>query len=897
MDTKSNWWSAHTHSAFSALDGMTPVSQIVEKVAKAGQPALGLTEHGNMASSVQLYTSAMKHGIVPFPGVEAYILDPRANLEDKNAKRYHLGLLALNLNGYQQLIKAVTLSHTRPRFNRFPRMQLTDLAELSDVAGNDIALMTGCYFGLVQQALIIDGEAKAENIVKMYAKWFPNTFVEIQNHSICHDHDNEAQPKDDNEIVEHLLRIADRTGLPVMATQDSHYLNQADKEAHALMKRMVYGGSEDEFPGDSFHIATSDWVAEHYDAKTWNRAEEGALHLLNLNTLKIPPLDKYKAQIPALVKKPQDEVEKLCLKALADMQVRNRNQYEDRLVYELDIIRDLGMAGYFMLVFNYVQWCNEKRICIEARGSANGSLVCYLLGITQVDPIKWGLLFDRFLSRDRQTPPDIDMDIEDVSRERLVGYLERNFDTVRIGTWSKLGMREDGKGSVLVSYKSYLTKKLTDKDERAKVYTGIQTIDDVKRYSMKDYKGLKLISEMGGVYRSYGVHAGGILISGSDQKIDSFVPKMLVASSDTQVSQFDMDDVEKLGFLKLDILGQTTLSVMRTCQELIGKDNPTDFTWIPEDDTEACKILREGRTDNGIFHFEGYTKAKGGKSMGIKSTKDAIIATGLFMPGAMNTGQTELYLDRRRNIELRGKVKYIHPAFEKALKDTYGTVIFQEQVINIMRGLGMSIDGVNVFFKIVKSSGAGAVEENNKRLDKMREEFNELCLAAGIHDKDVQKAWDSTAGFVSYGFNRAHATGYGLRSYRCAYLKAHYPLEFMAALLQSWAGTDKEALYVREARRIGIRILPPDVNISGASWTLDRKYKAIRRGLVSIKGVGVGAADSIASNAPYVSVSDLICKTDTRAVTGGKTYKKDKKLNGVLAKLESAGAFKSLLEE
>ena len=357
-----------------------------------------------------------------------------------------------------------------------------------------------------------------------------------------------------------------------------------------------------------------------------------------------------------------------------------------------------------------------------------------------------------------------------------------------------------------------------------------------------------------------------------------------------------MDDVEKLGFLKLDILGQTTLSVMRTCQELVGKDNPTDFTWIPEDDTEACKILREGRTDNGIFHFEGYTKAKGGKSMGIKSTKDAIIATGLFMPGAMNTGQTELYLDRRRNIELRGKVKYIHPAFEKALKDTYGTVIFQEQVINIMRGLGMSIDGVNVFFKIVKSSGAGAVEENNKRLDKMREEFNELCLAAGIHDKDVQKAWDSTAGFVSYGFNRAHATGYGLRSYRCAYLKAHYPLEFMAALLQSWAGTDKEALYVREARRIGIRILPPDVNISGASWTLDRKYKAIRRGLVSIKGVGVGAADSIASNAPYVSVSDLISKTDTRAVTGGKTYAKDKKLNGVLAKLESAGAFKSLQE-
>lgn len=893
---KSNWWSAHTHSAFSVLDGMSPVAEMVEKVAKAGQPALGLTEHGNMASAVQLYLNAKKHGIVPFTGVEAYILDPRANLEDKNAKRYHVGLHALNFNGYQALVKAVSTSHTRPRFNRFPRLQLTDLAELSDLAGDDIALLTGCYFGLVQQGLVTDSYKKAENLVKMYAKWFPHTFVEIQNHSICHDESNQIPALNDDDIVKALVSIADSTGLPIMATQDSHYLHETDKQAHALMKRMVYGGAEDEFPGDSFHVATAEWVADHYEDAVWNRAEEGALHLLNLNKLSIPALDKYKAQIPALVKNPQKEVENICLDALAEMQVRNRKQYEERLAYELDIIRDLGMAGYFMLVYNYVQWCNEKQICIEARGSANGSLVCYLLGITQVDPVRWGLLFDRFLSRDRVTPPDIDMDIEDISRERLVGYLERTFDTLRIGTWAKLGSREDGKGSVMVSYKSYLSKKESDKEERAKMYANIQTIDDVKKINPKDYKGLLRISEMGSVLRSYGVHAGGVLISGSEQKIETYVPKMLVASSNTEVSQFDMDDVEKLGYLKLDILGQTTLTVMRNCQAMIGRENPTDFSWIPEDDAAACKILREGRTDNGIFHFEGYTKAKGGKSMGIRTTKDAVLATGLFMPGAMNTGQTELYLERRRNPDARARVRYIHDAFEKALKDTYGTVIFQEQVINIMRGLGMSIDGVNVFFKIVKSSGAGAVDANEKRLEKVRKEFEELCVNAGITGKDIQKAWDSTAGFVSYGFNRAHATGYGLRSYRCAYLKAHYPLEFMTALLQSWAGSDKEALYVREARRMGIRILPPDVNISGASWTLDRKYKAIRRGLVSIKGIGVSAADSIASNAPYDSIADLIAKCDSRAVTGGKTYLKDKKLNGVLAKLDSAGAFKSLIE-
>ena len=913
MEQKSNWFSAHTHSNFSSLDGMTPVESIVAKVAKMGQPALALTDHGNMANVVQLYLSAKKHNIISFAGVEAYLLDPDTTIEDitpsedkavNKAKRvpdrFHIGLLALDLEGYQALIKAVSLSHTRPRFNRFPRFLLSDLAELAEEAGEHIAVTTGCYFGFVQQTLVNENAKKAENIIKMYANWFPNTFVEVQNHSIVHDQDNERNPLTDEDIVAELVGMADRLGLPILATQDSHYLNGKDKKAHSLMKRMVYGGKDDEFPGDSFHIASADWMKEHYDKKTWAKVEEGSKQLLELNDFHLPPLDKYKAQIPSLVKNPYKEVATKCVTALEEMPIKSANKrkaYEERLQYELDVIKDLGMAGYFMLVWDYVQWCNQKKICIEARGSANGSLVCYLLGITQVDPIKWNLIFDRFLSRDRIKPPDIDMDIEDTSRDRVVNYLEKHFDTVRIGTWSKLGVNEEGKGSVLVSYKSYITKKPENKGKEKMLYATLQTIEDVKRFNKDDYEGLQLISEMGGVYRSYGVHAGGILISGKDQQIDSFVPKMLVASSNTEVSQFDMDDVEKLGFLKLDILGQTTLTVMRDCQEYIGRENPNDFSWIPEDDESACKILREGRMDNGIFHFEGYTKAKGGKNMGIKSVKDAILATGLFMPGAMNTGQTQMYLERRKSVDARSSVKYIHPIWEANLKDTYGAVIFQEQVIGIMRGLGMSVEGVNTFFSIVKSSGAGAVGENMIKLEKMRKEFDELCIKAGItKPKDIQTAWDSTAGFVSYGFNRAHATGYGLRSYRCAYLKAHYPLEFMSALLKSWAGTDKEILYVREARTIGVRILPPDINISKASWTLDRNAKAIRRGLVSIKGVGVTASEVIEQNAPYKDMADLLARSSGRTVTGGKTYLKDGKMTGTLLKLFEAGALDSLIK-
>ncbi len=894
----STWWNAHSHSHFSALDGMARVPDIVAKVARMGQPAVALTDHGNMAGAVQLYQSARKHGVAPFIGVEAYLLDPQASLEDKNAKRYHIGLLALNLDGYRGLMGLVNTSHTRPRFNRFPRITREDLIQLSEDAADGVVILTGCYFGLVQQTLVNQDERQAKNIVKMYAKLFPHTFVELQNHSICHDQDGEEDPFYDDDIVNQMVAMADELGLPMLATQDSHYLDQNDKIAHALMKRLVYGGVEDAFPGDAFHVPTAEWVAEHYDDDVWKKVEEGSAELLDLHALTIPPLEKFKAHVPQIVKNPSAVIGKLCREALADYEPakRKRKVYEERLIYELGVINDLGMAGYFMIVRNYVEWCHQKKVCVEARGSANGSLVCFLLGITQVDPIKWGNLFDRFLSRDRIKPPDIDMDVEDVARPRLLGYLNRTFDTLQIGNWGGLGINDDGTGSVLQTYKTHIARQMPDKEQKSLVYTTIMHVDDVKALSKADYKGLVRLGKMD-VYRSYGSHASGILLSGTDQKISDYVPHMLIASSDTHVSQFDKDDVEELGYLKLDVLGQVTLTVMRQCQEMIGIEDPTDFSWIPENDSAACKILREGRTDNGIFHFEGYTKAKGGKQMGIRTTMDAVLATGLFMPGAMNTGQTDLFLQRRKDRAEREKVKYIHPAFEAALKDTHGAVVFQEQVINIMRGLGMSLEGINTFFKVVKDSGSGATARNNERLSQVRDEFDELCRKAGIAEKDIDKAWESTAGFVEYGFNRAHATGYGLRSYRCAYLKAHYPLEFMTALLQANAGRKKEALYVREARRMGIRVLSPDVNISDVSWTLDMKAKAIRRGLLSIKGVGMAAAESLADNAPYESLDDLIERTDSRAVTGGKQYAKDGTLNGVLAKLDEIGALRSIRQQ
>lgn len=911
----SPWFHAHAHSHFSSLDAISKVGSMVDKAVAERQPALALTDHGNIGGAVQLYKGCKKAGILPFIGIEAYLLEPDATPEmlgepvkrgkDKPAplKRYHVGLLARNLDGYQALVRFTSLTHSRPRFNRFPRATLQDMMELSDAHSDDLILTTGCFFGLAQQTLIREGVPAARRIVEMYATWFPHTFVEIQNHDIEHDEDETLGIVHDNDIVDQMVEIADDLGLPVMATQDAHYCDQPQKEAHAQMKRMVYGGSEDEFPGDSFHLASTEWVQDHYDTDTWNKALQGAAHMLSLNELSIPGLDKFTAHVPQIAKAPDRQIQKLCDAALADyLNLTGRDHlldtYEDRIAYELDVVQHLGMANYFLIWDNFVRWCKAKRICIEARGSANGSLVCFLLGITQVDPIMWDVDFDRFLSKDRIKPPDIDMDIEDRHRERAVQYLGRQFNVLRIGTWAELGARdEDDKGSVLVTYKSWLSRKLkAEGDEvRAKqVYSHVQTMSDVRQISQDDYRGLRKLADAD-AYKSYGVHAAGVLLSTKELPIADFIPRMLVASSDTTVSQYGQDDVEEWGLLKMDLLGQTTLSVMRACQAMIGREDPTDFSWIPINDPDACRILREGRTDNGIFHMEGYTKAKGGKEMGIKNTADAILCSALYMPGAMNTGQTEHYIRARRDVSFRKSVEYIHPIFEKHLKPTFGAYVYQNQVMAILRDLGFDIPSINVFLKVVKDSGKGAVERNRERMAPLITMWEEACDRHEI-DEDVRdEAWASLCGFGAYGFNKAHATGYGIRSYRCAYLKAHYPLEFMSALLECWAGRDKEKVYAREARHLGIRILPPDVNISGPIWTLDRKRNAIRKGLVSIPGIGFNSADEIASNAPYTSIEDMIEKCGGRALTGGKDYLADGTMKGTLAALEGAGALDDLM--
>lgn len=950
--TKSDFFHAHLHTQFSTLDGMVKPAVMAERAHKNGDEAISNTDHGNMAATVQMYKAAKTLGMKHFPGIEGYLIDPKRDDWASPAKgadpvgRFHFIVLALNEDGYKALVEFTTKTHTRPRFNRFPRASINDLAELGMSHGENIALLTGCYFGLLQQTLVHEGIERAGKVLDMYKGWFPHTYVELQHHNIFHGGDDGVRPEfaDDDDIVNALVGLAEERDLNVIATQDAHYCDQKQKASHALMKRMTYGGGADnEFPGDSFHLASWEWIADHYTQEVWDLCEKGYRELKALNNVSIAPLDNFKPDVPRMpgVKAPKRTVRKGCEKALVqyakEMGIKESKMgvYWERLDYELDVINHLGMASYFVIWQKFAEWCRAEGIAIEARGSGNGSLVNFLLNITQVDPIIWKVDFERFLSKDRIKPPDIDMDIEDARRGDALEFLLGLFDACQIGTWGKMGSSYDEKedtekGSVLVSYlsgkrnecKAKARKIIEDRIEKAKArgdkpkdrigdadefgkamfYRKYGHIKDIRDIDDQDeYDALREIANMNSVFKSYGVHAGGILLSGEHIRIDEYIPKMLVASSDTHVSQYDMDDVEEFGLLKMDILGQATLRTMKIAQELIGVADVSSFAWIDNDDSEACKILRSGRTETGVFHQEGYTKAKGGKELKVRSTMDAVLMQALFMPGAMDSGQTSHYIRARRDRDFRNSIEYVHPIFEEHLKPTYGAYVFQNQVLAILRDMGMEIKEINMFLKVVKSSGAGAKEKNAKALLELRKTFDELWDHLGIDREHVDETWDALCGFGAYGFNKAHAAGYGIRMYRCAFLKAHYPLEYMTALLQTWAGRDKEKVYVKEARYLGLRLMPPDVNVSGDSWSLDRKRQAIRKGLISIAGIGPNTAKAIMEereiNGEYESLEDMAKRLPGRALTGGKKFLDTGVISGHIQKLYDAGALDSLGEE
>lgn len=886
---RSDYFPIHAHSEFSALDGMGTVAEMVATVVGHGQPGLALTDHGTMAGVLQLYKHCMREGIAPFPGSELYVVTDATDDEAKQ-HRFHMGMVALSYRGYQTLVKLSSRSHTRERFHRKPLIDYADLSALHEAGlTSDLAITTGCYFGIIQQALVNDGYEKALRLTKMIAKWFPNTFVELQHHDIYADDHN------DDDIVDALIDIADETGLPMVYGQDSHYCDREHQAAHDLMKDICYFGDNDDnrFPGGPYHLASTKELHEQWAGPVWDRIEEGHSLLLDMNNVTLPALDKYKFMVPAVAKTPDKKLRDMAVNAKRLRTAAKAGQeaeYVGQMNHELEVIKEMGFANYFLIVSDLCQWMRQEGIVFNIRGSANGSLVCYLVGITEVDPIQWGTSFKRFLSLARKKPPDIDIDIASGDRERVIARLRALFPTmVAIGTYGHMGLNiqydefgeEDLTGAVMVQYMAAMRKKLGDKFD-GKVKPGHR-------------KPLDELSNLA-VRRSLGVHAGGYVLPTAEQPIDAYLPTALVPSSGTTVTQCVMEDVEDAGYVKLDLLGLRALETLSQAQRNLG-NHPMDWDWMPWDDKKACNLLRSGWHTTGLFQFEGYSTAKGGKEMGVRNTMDAIICLALYRPALMAGGQKDMYLaNRGKSYDERPFT--LDPFFDDILNVTDGVAVFQEQVMDMCLAVGMAESDWNDLMKAVKASNDKIGEYAEGIMRRVGPIFIKCCMEKGIAPEEADMAWGDILGFTDYGFNRAHATSYGQMAYRSAYLKSHHPLEYMHGVLCSWAGTDKEKLYINEARKMKLSIGRPNINTSGVSWAIDpHKPNTLRKGFLTIKGIGDAAAEAIVANRPeggYPDMETFCSLVPGKAVSGAIEYRKSGRPNGVMQKLQEAGALAPL---
>lgn len=880
---KPQFWSVHTHSSFSANDALPSVTEIVRRIVQLDQPAVGLSDHGNMAGTVELYKQCKLAGIKPFPASELYLVKNIAQHKATWGKkiegtgRFHIGVVAYTSKGYENLVNLSTLTHKQ--FYYKPLADLETFAQLhQDGKTEGLAVTTGCYFGLIVQTLVTKGEAAVKQYLKALDTWFPGSvFVEIQNHNIDH-----GDGWNDDKVADALVGVADDLGLPVVITQDSHYTLEEDRSDHDALKRLVaFGPDPDEvvFPGDGFHLADDEWMAEHHHPARLERGYEGLAELLGRHDLAISVLDDYQYSVPLTIADPQAVLRERCEAALAERGL-DKHAYRHRLDTELDVVRAAGMAGYLLLTAEVTDWMRANEILYMARGSAAGSLACWLLRITGPDPIKWDLRFERFLSKDRTKPPDIDLDIEHTRRGDVLTWMRSKWSVHQIATWAKFSMDGDeagSKGSLLVSYYSSQTKMGNDVHQWSEV-------------PLEDRQLLRRL-EARQMYKGNGKNAAGVVVTATKAQIDKLVPQLYIASSKSMLTQYHKNDIETLGYVKLDVMGVKMLSVVRQTLDLLGKK---DLEWIPLTHGPTYSAIRSGKTE-GVFQLSGWSAQRGCQELRPSKISDVIAAMALFRPATQSSGATSSYVARKQG---REDVPSRHAIITKATQSTYGIMLYQEQVITILRDLGMGADDLTKFLKAVKASNrdigdAGTVIEGYQQM------IASLSAEKGLSAEDV--SWLSTAidGFSQYGFNSAHATTYGLLAYQTAYLMVCHPIEFHTALLAVAAGEDREPQYLKAARSRGIKILAPDVNISGVTYTIDRKRKAVRKGLLAIKGVGKVAAGEIIRNQPFEDMTDFLTRVDHTKVNGVKDVRLGKvevsTSTGVLHKLYEVGALNSLL--
>lgn len=890
-----NWTNLHNHTVFSMLDGHGDISEYLERAASLGMKGIATTDHGNIHSWLDFYDAGKAFGVKPILGSEFY--QARKSRFDRDEEErsgpakneweqrgpYHLTVLAKNKTGYKNIIKMSSKSYLEGYYVK-PRLDHELISQHSD----GIIVLSGCLNGEVSQALLRNDfdfalkSAKAmQDIVGR-----ENYFIEVQNHGL------EEQGK----VFNDLIKIANIIGAKVVPTGDCHYVHKKDARAHDIMlcvatNATVHTENRFSFSGDHFYLQSYDEMSKLFD-ESWLA---NTMHVCDMVDLDLNFGDHFFPHFPI----PTNETSIEYFERLAWEGLRERygtplpSHIVERALYELKVVKEMGFPEYFLVVSDLVQWAKNNQIRVGwGRGSAAGSVLSYAFKITNLDPIKFGLMFERFLVEGRKSMPDIDLDFDDRYRDRVIDYAREKYGNdhvAHICTFNRTGARQSIRDAARALGYDFL-----DGDTVAKLVPppvlGISkdlaecmNVEDFKSAYEKNEKSKEIIDAafgLEGIVRQTGIHAAGVVISRDE--LTNYLPVMQKGTDNPIITQWDMNRVEQCGLLKIDFLGLRNLGVIDACLRLVKEHRQIeiDIDKIDLSDQKTFDELCKGNSV-GVFQLESSGMRNMMLAIQPRTIEDIMALISLYRPGPMGSGMDKQYIERKSG---RSKIKYEHEKLEKVLAPSLGIMLYQEDVLGVARELaGFTSAEADDLRKVIG-------KKQMDKIPKMRSMFVDGCIKnSGIQSALANKIFSDIEYFGGYGFNRAHAASYAMVSYITAYLKCNFTVEYMAALMSSVVGNkDKLAFYLADCRKLGINVLPPSINFSGIDFNVYNENSIIF-GLSAINGIGFSIAESIVSyrdvQKPYTSLSDFFRRCDPVALK--KT---------TIEHLIYAGAFDELIE-
>ncbi len=854
----------HVHSHYSLLDGLPKIDDLLDYVKILGMDSVALTDHGNIYGAVEFYKKAQEKGIKPIIGSEVYLAfekmtQERPGIDDT---RYHLILLVKNETGYKNLVKLLTKAHLEGFYYR-PRIDEETLTQYSQ----GLIGLSACLQGKIPQLILAKKIKEATELALKYEGIFGkgNFYLELQNHP-----HSEEQKKVNTAIIS----IAKKTGLPLVATNDIHYLKPEDADAQDILM-LINTGADAKDPErltmktDDFSMRPPEKMIEDFKATpeaiaNTQKIVEACQFQFELGKTKLPQFTVPSGETP------EEYIEKLCQQGLVKRYGLNPSpEVLDRLKYELSVVKKTGFTSYFLIVQDFVNWAKENRIVVgPGRGSVGGSLVAYLLNITNIDPLKYNLLFERFLNPERISMPDIDMDFTDRRRDEVINYVAEKYgrdkvsQIITFGTMAARAVVRDVGRALGYSY-SYcdMVAKIIPTGPKVTLADTLKRIPEFHSLYESDVQARKLIDfaqKLEGVARHASTHACGVVIS--NEPLDNIVPLQHPTQDDTAiVTQYEMHSIEDLGLLKMDFLGLKNLTIIEdTLARIyaIHKKN-IDIENIPADDKKTYQLLRQGNTV-GIFQLESAGMQRYLKQLKPTNFEDIIAMVALYRPGPM-----QFIPDFIARKNKKQEITYLHPRLKPILENTQGIAIYQEQVMKIAQELaGFTLAEADILRKAIG-------KKIKKLLMAQKEKFIEGCKKNEIKESIAQQIWNWIEPFASYSFNRSHATGYAMIAVQTAYLKVYYPAEFMASLLTSERhDLDRIAILIQECKKMELEVLAPDINESFTFFSVVPNKNQIRFGLSAIKNVGLGIVETIVSErkkgGPYLSIQDFLARTSSK---------------------------------